>query len=152
MVSVASDGPGKPSQAYRRSIYLTARRAYNLSLLTVFDQPLIATNCVKRNASALPLQSLFMLNDAFLSEQADHFAKRIECSAQRPGDDQIPLAFRLALSRSPNPTETATCRELLRAQTDRYRSSGASPSDSAHRALTQLCLTMFNTSEFLYAE
>jgi hypothetical protein len=152
MVTVAPDGQTHPAQAFRRSVYLTARRAYNVSLLTVFDQPLIATNCLKRNASALPSQSLFMINDAFLAEQAEHFARRVERSTQPSRDDAAALAFRLAVCRKPNPQEISTCRELLQCQTDRFLSCGHSSSESAHRAMTQLCLTLFNTSEFLFAE
>ncbi len=152
MVAVPRDDPAHPTQAFRRSIYLTARRAYNVSLLTVFDQPLVATNCVKRKTSALALQSLFMINDAFLAEQADHFATRVERLTQASGGDPVEPAFRLALARKPNPAELATCRTLLQNQAARFRSRGDSPADSAHHALAQLCLTLFNTSEFLFAE
>ncbi len=152
MVAVLEDDPAHPAQAYRRSIYLTARRAYNVSLLTVFDQPLVATNCVKRKASALALQSLFMINDAFLAEQADHFATRVERLTRASGGDRVEPAFRLALARKPNPSEAATCRTLLQNQAARFRSRGDSQEASAHHALAQLCLTLFNTSEFLFAE
>ncbi len=133
LVTVAPPDPAHPAQAFRRSIYLTARRAYNVSLLTVFDQPLVATNCARRNSSALPLQSLFMINDAFLAEQADHFATRIERSKKAFDADPVESAFRLALARKPNPGELATCRALLRSQADRYRSRGDSPPACATR-------------------
>ena len=81
MVTVALDKLARPADAFRRSVYLVSRRAYNLSLLTVFDQPLVATNCTRRDASAVPLQSLVMLNDVFLAEQAERFAARVEASA-----------------------------------------------------------------------
>jgi hypothetical protein len=156
MVAVLEDDPAHPAQAFRRSIYLTTRRAYNVSLLTVFDQPLVATNCVKRTASARALQSLFMINDAFLAEQADHFATRVERSTEgstgSAGVLTIEQAFRLALARKPNPAELATCRDLLQNQAARFRSRGDSPQAGAHHALAQLCLTLFNTSEFLFAE
>jgi hypothetical protein len=152
MVTVAQGDPAHPGQAFRRSIYLTARRAYNVSLLTVFDQPLVATNCVQRKTGALALQSLFMINDAFLAEQADHFATRVEGSARAHGVDTVEHAFRLALARKPAPSEIAICRDLLRNQAERFQSRGGSPEAGAHRALTQLCLILFNTSEFLFAE
>ncbi len=82
LVEVAKDQLSIPGDAYKRSIYLTTRRAYNAALLTVFDQPLVATNCVRRSTSAVPLQSLFMLNDAFVAEQAEHFARRVERARQ----------------------------------------------------------------------
>ncbi|MBL8852108.1 MAG: DUF1549 domain-containing protein, partial [Planctomycetaceae bacterium] len=44
-VEVDPDKLATPDDAARRSIYLLTRRAYNDSLLTVFDQPLISTTC-----------------------------------------------------------------------------------------------------------
>jgi len=152
MVEVARDRLSDPHERYRRSIYLTTRRAYNLSLLTVFDQPLVATNCLKRAASAVPLQSLFMLNDAFLVEQAEHLAGRVErCSPAEP-EQRIGLAFRIVLARRPNANETVACRDLLSRQAELFRARGTTRGEAAHRALVQLCLTLLNTSEFLYAE
>ncbi len=154
MVAVANDRLATPADQYRRSVYLLTRRAYNLSLLTVFDQPLVATNCLDRGASALPLQSLFMINDAFLAEQADHFARRVERYRDASGSPEEPVirAFRIALARDPNRAEMATCGELLHRQTDRGLSAGMPPREAAHQALAQLCLTLLNTSEFLFAE
>jgi hypothetical protein len=152
LVEVAKDRLSNPGDRYKRSIYLTTRRAYNPSLLTVFDQPLVATNCLARSASAVPLQSLFLLNDAFLTEQAGHFAQRVERAAPASIDDRITLAFRLALTRLPVESERNVCRDLLRRQADLFVARGLSPGDASHQALTQLCLTLFNTSEFLYVE
>ena len=36
------------AQTQRRSLYLMARRNYPLNFLTVFDYPLIDTNCTRR--------------------------------------------------------------------------------------------------------
>jgi hypothetical protein len=154
MVTVARDRLPNPASQFRRSVYLLTRRAYNLSLLTVFDQPSVATNCLNRGASALPLQSLFMLNDAFLAEQADHFAKRVErCLGPSASlEERINRAFRMALARDPNASEVATCAGLLRRQTERGLSAGMPPGEAARQALVQLCLTLINTSEFLFAE
>jgi hypothetical protein len=151
MVVVAKDRLAHSADAARRSIYLTTRRAYNLSLLTVFDQPLVATNCVRRDQSAVPLQSLVMLNDGFIADQSEKFARRIERAAAQ-SDERIDLAFRLALARRPNAAERATCRQLLSEQTEIYRRAGSSADAADHQALVQLCHVVFNSSEFLYAE
>ncbi len=152
LVEVAKGKLADPADRYRRSIYLTSRRAYNLSILTAFDQPLVATNCLERKASAVPSQSLFMLNDGFLAEQADHFARRVERLSPRSPERMIELAFRLALVRRPVASETETCRELLRRDERLFLEGGLSRGDAAHQALVQLCQTLFNTSEFLFAE
>lgn len=142
----------RPDDQWRRSIYLLSRRAYNLSLLTVFDQPQIATNCLGRDSSAVPLQSLTMLNDEFLLEQSTEFASRIETTVGSDLDSNIITAFRLATGRRPNPNETVWCRDLIEQQTSRFRDPGVEPATASHQALTQLCHALLNTSEFLYVE
>jgi hypothetical protein len=136
----------------RRSVYLLFRRAYNLSLLSIFDQPPVALNCPSRDASAVPLQSLTMLNDPFLVEQAKHFAERLLRSGVPSGKPAIDAAFRLALARPPDAAEVAICSQLLTRQSAAFRQAGRSPSEADRLALVQLCHTLLNTSEFLYIE
>ena len=129
-----------PTSKWRRSVYLLARRNYHPTLLGVFDQPNLTTNCACRTPSAVVLQSLTMLNDGFVLEQADVLAQRVaRGSATPPG--QIDAAFRIVLGRPPRPQEAAWCAELLKRQTQR---------SSAQQALAHLCHTLLNTSEFLY--
>ncbi|MBI2825928.1 MAG: DUF1553 domain-containing protein [Planctomycetia bacterium] len=150
MVVVAEDKLVDKADQWRRSIYLFARRAYNLTLLTVFDQPAVATNCLRRDTSAVPLQSLVMLNDAFVAEQAGHLAARIEGGSVASPDARIEALFRLALARRPTAAEVETCRGALAAQADLAAAAGVAAAN--HHALVQLCHALFNTSEFLYAE
>ncbi len=152
MVVVAKDKLARAADATRRSVYLLTRRAYNLSLLTVFDQPLVATNCLMRDASAVPLQSLVMLNDAFIAEQAESLAKRVEQSASSQPRDRIATLFRLTLARRPNAAEVETCQTLLDEQTKIGTAGGMADQLAAHQALVQLCHTVLNASEFLYVE
>jgi hypothetical protein len=139
-----------PSARDRRSVYLLSRRAYNLSLLTVFDQPLVAINCPRRDTSAVPLQSLTMKNSAFIAEQAKHFAQRVTTMTTR--DQAARTAFRLALVRTPSLAELAICTRLLAQHSATYRQTGQSPQEADHLALVELCRVLLNTSEFLYVE
>ncbi|MCL6502170.1 MAG: PSD1 and planctomycete cytochrome C domain-containing protein [Pirellulales bacterium] len=150
-VVVARDKLADPRDEFRRSIYLLTRRAYNLSLLTVFDQPQIATNCVARTASAVPLQSLTMLNDAFVCSRSEGVAERVEACAAEPAG-QIAAAFRFILCRLPNADEQGWCARFLEEQAALYQASGAAPQAARHEALVQLCHALFNSSEFLYIE
>jgi len=152
MVKIADEKLARKSDRWRRSIYLVTRRAYNLTLLTVFDQPAIATNCLRRETSAVPLQSLVMLNGSFLTEQAESLALRVEGSSGVSTEERINTLFRLALSRRPNNVEMSASRELLADQTRRVSSAGMTSAAAEHHALAQLCHTVLNTSEFLYAE
>jgi hypothetical protein len=152
MVVIDDKGQTDPTARDRRSIYLVVRRAYNLSLLAVFDQPLIAVNCSRRDVAAVPLQSLTMMNDAFVAEQARHFADRVTQSAGNSREKIIDTVFRMALARQPAPAERAICAELLDRQAAAFRQTKLSPREADHQALVQLCHTLLNTSEFLYAE
>ncbi len=138
-----------PSSMNRRSMYLLARRRYNLSLLEAFDQPELTSNCTRRAPSAVVSQSLTMLNDDFVLEKADAFAARVEQTAPA-ASGKIERAFQIALARSPNDGEVKWAVELLDRQADRYRKSPLPPAEALHKALAHLCQMLLNTNEFLY--
>jgi hypothetical protein len=142
----------RPADANKRSVYLLSRRAYNLSLLTVFDRPLFAVNCPKRDASVIPLQSLTMLNDKFVADEAEHFAGRVANTSPRTTDEEVRSAFCIALGRLPNDVEMRRCSGYLSGQQEAMKLAGESDHNARRSALVQLCHTLFNTSEFLYAE
>jgi len=144
------DNPS-PMGRWRRSVYLLARRNYQLSLLNVFDQPMMALNCTRRAPAAVVLQSLTMLNDAFVREQADLFAARV--AEQRPGTEvksRVQDAFALALSRPPDAEELDWCARFLARQTERHQSGRVSLEQARQNALANLCHMLMNSSEFLY--
>jgi hypothetical protein len=132
----------------RRSVYLLARRNYHHSLLGVFDQPTLTTNCTRRASSAVVLQSLTMLNDDFVMEQVRGLAERV---ARQPTGKWTEAAFRTALARPPSSREGAWCAALLKRHTEQYRKSGKLSDERAARtALVHLCHVLLNTREFLY--
>jgi hypothetical protein len=150
MITIAQDKLPAPGAQWRRSVYLLSRRAYHLSFLTVFDQPVLATNCLRRDASAVPLQALAMANGELVLEQAEHLAARVVQRAGSAEADQIKELFRLTLSRRPTEAEAAQCARFLELQVQTYAGLGTPPDEAAGKALTQLCHTVLNTSEFLY--
>ncbi len=138
-----------PWSRNRRSMYLLSRRRYNLSLLEAFDQPELTSNCTRRTSSAVVSQSLTLLNDDFVIDEASAFAARLE----REGGatpEQIARAFQIALARQPAAEEAPWASELLQRQTERYRQMNVPPAEAAHKALAHLCQMLFNTNEFLY--
>jgi hypothetical protein len=149
-VVIKATAAGEPPPTPRRSIYILARRNYHLSMLGTFDQPVVATNCPRRNNSAVVLQSLTMLNDDFVIEQAGRFAARI--AADLPAEKQIAGAFQWALSRAPNAQEIAWSEELLSRQASRYRGQSKDEATARTEALAHLCQMLLSTSEFLYVQ
>jgi hypothetical protein len=149
MVVVPEKGLPAPTAAHRRSLYLFARRNYNLTLLSVFDQPVMATNCVRRVHSAVPLQSLTLLNDVTMLEQAEHFAARVAGSAARE-EQQIETAFRLAFARKPTANEVIRSKAFLRNVQEEYLRQNVPPSQVERKALARLCHMLMCANEFLY--
>ncbi len=150
LVVVPSQGLPSATAADRRSLYLLARRNYNLSLLSVFDQPVMATNCTRRISSAVPLQSLMLLNDAFMLEQADHFAARVAAAAGDSLNGRIELAFRLAFARRPTAKELAASAELVEKMSHCYAREKLTPAESNLKGLAKLCHMLMCANEFLY--
>jgi hypothetical protein len=150
LVVVPTQGLSSPTAQYRRSLYLLARRNYNLSLLSVFDQPVMATNCTRRISSAVPLQSLTLLNDAFMLEQADHFAARVAAAAGDSLAERIDLAFHLAFARPPTSKEMAAGAELVEKVAQSCIQQKLSPAEASVKGLAKLCQMLMCANEFLY--
>lgn len=137
---------------WRKSLYLLNRRQCNLSFLSVFDQPSINVNCAARQSSAVPLQSLAMMNSQEVWEQAGHLAQRVIREGGSTPADQIAWAVQLTLSRRPDPEEVLRMSEFLQRQHDLLRSDASADDPSSLRALVNLCQTLLGTNEFLYVE
>ncbi|MGE3315276.1 MAG: DUF1549 and DUF1553 domain-containing protein [Planctomycetaceae bacterium] len=152
MILIAQKQLPYPAAEGRRSIYLLSRRAFPLSDLVVFDQPVVATNCPERNRSAVPLQSLSMLNGALLWQQSERFATRLVEQQPKSREKQIAAAFEAVLAREPSTDETKWSKELLDRQQAVYQRESAAADAVAveRRALVHFCHTLLNTSEFLY--
>ena len=79
--------PGQP----RRSIYAKWRRTQPVAMLQTFDAPVMGVNCDLRPASTVATQSLMMMNNEFLLDQADKIAKRFagHVAVQPNGGDDV---------------------------------------------------------------
>lgn len=151
-VLVAKKDQPSPTSQWRRSVYLVSRRNYHPTLLSVFDQPRMGANCLRRERSAVVLQSLTMLNDEFTLRQSEFFAGRVIAEAASSADARVARAFELALARPPDAQEQKDSKDVLARQTERFRISGLAVDDAEAKALAALCLVLINTSEFIYVE
>ncbi len=154
---VKTEGLPTPTSQWRRSVYLGTRRIGgspqpSVTLLSVFDHPILNTNCTRRKSSAVVLQSLTMLNDVFVLNQADIFSDRVARESGPAAQDRIDLAFRIALARPPTAEEAAWSVQFLNEQRTAYRASLSSPEMADRKALASLCHALFNTNNFLYVE
>ena len=147
---IKKEGLPTPTAQYRRTIYLLGRRNYHPTLLSVFDQPNLTTNCSERSTSAVVLQSLTMLNDVFVLEQAGALADRVMAIAETKGR-WISTAFEITLGRMPTERETVWCQNAIIREADYHRQNDAqcSVEEAEKRGFARVCHTLLNTSEFL---
>ena len=133
-------------------MYLVTRRGYSLTLLDVFDQPAILTTCSQRQTSAVPLQSLAMINGPFVYEQSTVLAEQAVTTAGQDVDRLIETLYQRALCREPVPRERMLCRQALAADTESFHKAGHDRTAARRQAVIELAHTLLNTSEFLYRE
>jgi hypothetical protein len=135
---VTPDGPA----GARRSVYLQVRRSEPLTLLQVFDQPVMETNCTRRMTSTVASQALSLMNSEFLVRQSDAFAARVLREAPtEPGNRAVYLAF----GRPPSEQEKTLIAGYLAEQT---KGRGRTPA----AALADVCHMLLSSNEFAYVD
>ena len=143
------DEPGR-----RRSIYQIVRRSQHLTMLELFDTPLMEINCPERTVSTVPLQALAMLHGPAADRAAGGLAERL-WSAASTDHDRIRFAFRTLFTREPSPKEidnvTHTLTELAREQLANKPTATAPEQEAALKAAwRQVALVLLNSNEFVY--
>jgi hypothetical protein len=87
-----------------RSVYVMTQRLQRHPFLGLFDAPDTNTSTDQRTSSTVPPQALFLMNNAFVAEQAKAFARRVTAEAPDPGR-WVDRAARLAWGRPATPAE-----------------------------------------------
>ena len=97
--------PFDEDAASRRTIYVFVKRSMIVPMLEVLDFcDTTRTTAARVNTSVAP-QALTLLNGDFVNRQAGHLARRLRAEAGEDRDEQIKLAYRLALARTPTRSE-----------------------------------------------
>jgi hypothetical protein len=119
----------------RRSLYRMWARGGRSPLLDTLDCPDPSTTTPRRARTTTPLQALALFNNAFVLDQADHFAARVRREAGNDADKQIERVYALAYGRAPTEREWALVRPFVK-----------------EHGLEALGRVIFNTSEFVQAD
>jgi hypothetical protein len=120
-------------------------------MFLAFDYPATGTTTGRRGTSNVPAQALALLNNPFVSQQCDVWAKRLESRGERLSPSQadespIETLYETAFGRPPTKAEQAAARSFLEAQ-QRER-----PSTEPWSACSELCHVLVNVKEFIYIE
>ncbi|MFN5421721.1 MAG: DUF1549 and DUF1553 domain-containing protein, partial [bacterium] len=149
------NGRGKPAMSGpldgngRRSIYLEVRRNFLNPMLTTFDRPMPFTAFGKRTVTNVPSQSLILLNDPFVVEQAAFMARQLLNKKINTLDGRIQWVYQRSLGRNPEPEEIADADQFMKQLKKTYTSKGIKENieliiwkDYIH--------SVFNFKEFIY--
>jgi mono/diheme cytochrome c family protein len=104
----------------RRSLYTFVRRSMMVPILETFDYSNTTSPLSERPTTTVAPQSLLLLNDAFLQQQAQAFAARLVREAGNTADAQVRRGFQLAVGRLPSPTEIELARDFLQRQETQF--------------------------------
>ena len=133
----------------RRSIYVQILRGNPLTMLHAYDQPVMETNCTRRNRSTVSTQALTLLNSDSAIQYAGSLADR---AVREAPETPCSFAFLAALSREPGTDELSMLNEFLTTQQARYSSAGELAESSRQKALADLCHMLLVSNEFVYVD
>lgn len=148
-----------PAQHTRRGLYILVRRNFRFPMFQVFDSPVTSQSCPVRDVTTVAPQALWGLNNGSVFRQAMHMAGRVVKESGDDPQEQVSRAWQLALSRPPQHDEMESAMKLLTAL---EAEAGQSLTDSPEslkkvdpgraQALSKLCLSLFNLSEFSFVD
>lgn len=140
-------GQSRDGTFRHRSIYLPIIRDQIPEFLGVFDFPDASLVSGTRDATNVPSQALFLLNNPEAVALAEAFADRVgRVDADVAG--RLDAAFELALARPPRPEERAALLRFHDTFTAQADTAEASAADASRRALVAACQALFASAEF----
>ncbi len=126
----------------RRSVYLMTQRIRRHPYLALFDGPDPNASTAHRSVTTVPTQALFFLNDPFVHEQAEGFARRV--LAARPDETgRIRLAYAIAVAREPADDEVAAASRFLATYRRQLAADGVPAGEHERRSWSALARTLF---------
>jgi len=109
--------------------------------MLTFDTPNPFSTMGRRNVSNVPAQALILMNDPFVRECAESWAKRATKEAPADANQRIAWLYRTGLGRGPTEQETQLLRGFLKDD------SGDQPDNEAW---TDIAHAIINTKEFIF--
>ena len=154
----------RTSDHYRRSIYIFARRNLRFPIFEAFDRPDGNASCPRRGHSTTAPQSLLLLHSRASIDASRRLAS-VVLSTSSELDERLEIVFSRVLARKPTKDEKQSLAEFLTRQRDGLASEARSAAELAlpdpavvdvvpyeAAAWTDLCLALYNISEFLYID
>ncbi len=130
----------------RRSVYLQVRRNFINPMFTAFDYPTPFTAIGRRTVSNVPAQALVMLNNPFVIQQAELWAKRVLAAPGQKPDERVRQMYVTAFGREPTAEERTSAVAFVTEQSTEY----GKPDHP--KAWADLAHVLLNAKEFIFVE
>ena len=142
------EGRGRPRKGGpldgdgRRSLYIEVRRNFLSPMMLAFDMPIPFNAMGRRSVSNVPAQSLILMNDPFVLQQARRWAKTLlEDTTLETDQQRIGHAFEMAFARLPSERQLQDCHQFVR---------GRGESRPDEDIWTDLCHMLINMKPFIF--
>lgn len=119
----------------QRSVYSFIVRSTPNPFLDVLDFPAPTSCTPARSSTTTAVQSLSLLNDAFVIQKAERFASRLSSAHKDNTREQVAAAYRLTFGRGPSQRERDIAEQFV-----------------GKHGMFQFCRALFNANEFLYVD
>ena len=106
-------------------------------MLLAFDYPTPFTTIGKRGVSNVPAQALTLMNNPFVLQQADVWAKRVLSESGLSAKERIGTMYETAFARPPSPQEMDETLRFVEERDD-------------PRVWSELAHVLFNVKEFIF--
>lgn len=136
----------------RRSVYLRVRRSELIPFMTLFDAPEPTQSIGDRGTTTLPTQALTLMNSPFARKMAEQLRMRVMTPGIKPAE-ALSKAHQIALARKPTDGEAAKLTAFFEKQKEWIAKQDPKAAAGAEGvALTQTCLILLCTNEFVYVD
>jgi hypothetical protein len=149
------NGRGKPSKSgpldgdKRRSVYLEVRRNFMDPMMMTFDRPNPFNSFGRRNVTNVPSQSLILLNDPFVIQQAEAMATNLLSKKISNPNDRVDWVYQRSLSRNATEQEIDEAKEFISQLKKTYSKNGIK-SNIEWLVWKDFIHSVFNLKEFIY--
>ncbi len=148
------EGRGRPKHsgpidgAGRRSVYQALNRNFLPPMMLAFDMPVPFSTFGRRNVSNVPSQSLTLLNDPFISEQASNWASQL---LKQPVsfEERINMIYMQAFSRMPRNYEIEQARDFFEQQRA-LMAQVINEQQMQQELWKSYCHSIYNMKEFIF--
>ncbi len=133
----------------RRSLYITIRRNFPTPMLTAFDMPPPLATAGRRDVSNVPAQALILMNDPFVAQQAQLWARRVLAIEGLDASGRVRRMYLDAYARPPTESELQATLRFLHRHGDEL---GIPPGgrDGDERIWADFAHVLINVKEFLF--